>query len=267
MRRRSLALVVVLVGAVAAHAEQSATPVYHAYAHDAEGEPIAEYLLADDHDSEPPSVVGILRTAAGLRGYVFYSMDPDKGVVTQRFTDLQSGWWIELTHNYGMLNLGRASDYPDPMQWTVTINDRVAREKPTSTYVLRTSDGDSVEWLEPWGETSESEGAQVTALARFAGALAESGLPSTAGTELAILLSLLESPEGRRLDIAESLLEKVDRVLLAAELGENAPRGLRLSLSSASVADEPTAKLLDSVPRRQKEGAEPDAKEPQRQQP
>lgn len=266
-----LLLTLSVTPAVEAAEAPSALPIYHARVVDSEGRTIAEYVLADDNGSEPPEVLGILETAEGYRAYVSYAFDVDRGIVTQRFTDLHSGWWVELQHDYGMRNLGRASDYVDPMEWTLVLNDRLAREKAPSTYTLLTSDGAGAEWVEPWGEPEEGRDARLTALAAFATSLVDSPMPGSAKVQLRLLLQMLDSEAGARLSNASHLLETVERVLAVAKPGDEqsaSPSELRVDVSLAGHHRERAAQLLGLLPEeRRTEADQPSKATPTRQQP
>lgn len=221
---------------LAAAAERPAGPVpsYHLKVVDENGAVVGEYLSADDNDSSPPAVLGLLETREGYRAELRFTMDRDEGLVTKRFLDRHSGWWIELRHDFGMRNLGGPEDFEDPMQWVAAAQERQKRERPVSTYTLATGEGANVEWTKPWEATQkEFAQAETSALASLAADLGQIEIPPSALAELKLLASLAASPERSEISAFADLIERTIRVVTAARGAEITTEDVHVDVSFA----------------------------------
>lgn len=252
MRRhvQGIGLGAMMLVALAAVAERPSRPVpaYHVEVVDENGNLLGEYLSADDHDSTPAAVLGLLKTRDGHAAQLRFTIDREEGIVTRRFLDLHSGWWIELRHDFGIRNLGGPEDFADPMQWMVAIQERQIRERPVATYTLATSDGAHAAWTKAWqAAEAEVEAARTDALASLAADLAKREFPGSTLAELKLLATIAESEERDELSAFADLIEHLLLVVRAVRgTGIEAEKG-QVEVSFAGERPEDVNRLMKTL--------------------
>lgn len=217
-------------------------PVKHLRLTDGDGVSAGDYLIAQQRD--PTAEVGLISTADGQRARLIVRLDTDSGVSIQRFEDLSSGWWAEWRLDFGYGNMGDADDFNSPMEWFRANRERVQRLNPPATYSLSTSDGPSIQWLEPRDEPEEAERARLDALARFAADLATSPPPESARATLSLAGTFVTGAEGHDSGarLVEALLAALD---VAGRRSEATPAELMISDGAVRRSD-PRFDLLQS---------------------
>lgn len=220
--------------------------IHHLTAVGPDGRSAGEYLHTHDNASTPPAEVGLLETEDGYRAHLRYVFDRDIGATTSRFLDLHSGWWLELHQDLGMRNLAGPEDFHDGSELIRGLNERLERERPTTTYTLTSSDGAYAEWSNAWEmPAAEAEAARTAALAAFAADLAGSDVPASALAELRLLSELIASPQPGSLDTFERLIEQTTAVLRATgAIATDSDEEVEVRFSMPAEAPDQTERLM-----------------------
>lgn len=256
MSRRTLVLathlLIVVLSTVGAGADEgnARIPVHHLELVNRDGEVTGEFLRVLDNVASPPATVGLLESGEGYRAQLRRVFDREKGIVTIKFLDLNSGWWIEFRHDLGLRNLGGPEEFYDGTQWLVAVKERHARERPTSIYALATSDGAFAEWERAWDTPDEQFATDRTsALTTFAAELAREELPASAVTEIELLAALMASPEAAKISAFKPLIEETIRAVSAARGSEiRADEEVQVKLARAREHSDRVSRLMRMLP-------------------